>query len=126
MMNGQDAGPLAGWAVVQAHGLTLIGRRTGTGDRLAPVYELKPQMGMSNQGMQLAHVVIPIWLLGIDSFDIPTGAIVEPCESFTREQRKRLHEACVAAGELQASFKQEGARVMLAGPGTKLPPPPGE
>ena len=114
--NGSDTGPMAGWAVVQSNGLTLIGRsRTGGGPPcLAPVYELKPQMGMSPQGMQIAHVALPVWILGIREFEIPQGAIVEPCENFTPEQRKRLHASCQGASELQEQMKNEGARVVLA------------
>ena len=107
---------MAGWAVVQSNGLTLIGRsRTGGGPPcLAPVYELKPQMGMSPQGMQITHVALPVWILGIREFEIPQGAIVEPCESFTREQRVRLHQACEQAAQLQESMRSEGSRVVVA------------
>ena len=116
--NGRDDGPLAGWAIVQAQGLTVIGRCSlpmhGVERVLAPVFELKPQMAMSPQGMQLAHVALPVWLLGIREFEIPQGAIVEACESFTREQRVRLHAAVQQAEAMQEQFRNEGARVVVA------------
>jgi hypothetical protein len=117
--NGADTGPLAGWAVVQSQGLTLIGRATsgkltGTGHYLRPVYELKPQMAMGERGMQLAHVALPVWLLGVPEWEIADSDHVTPCESFTREQRQRLHAACDGAAQLQEQMRQEGARVQLA------------
>ena len=113
---GNDDGPLAGWAIVQAQGMTLIGRLRGANGPaiLSPVFELKPQMAMGQQGMQLAHVALPVWLLGIREMELPQGAICEPCENFTPEQRKRLHASCQGASELQEQMKNEGARVVLA------------
>ncbi len=125
MQNGSDTGPMAGWAVVQSNGLTLIGRVRAKSALqamgavagpviLAPVFELKPQMAMGQQGMQLAHVALPVWLLGIHEWEVRDSDHLEPCESFTLEQRKRLHASCQGASELQEQMKNEGARVVLA------------
>lgn len=87
-MNGVGNGqaPLAGWAVVQSQGLTLIGRMHMSRPVLAPVFELKALMGQHGMG----HLVLPVWLLGIDEFAIPDGAIVEHCESFSIKAREHL------------------------------------
>ena len=114
MQNGSDTGPLAGWAIVQANGLTLIGRMKLDGARLSPVFELKPQMAMGQQGMQIAHVALPVWLLGVEELEIPQGAIIESIGSFTREQRVRLHHACEQATQLPEQMRNEGSRVVLA------------
>jgi len=120
------SGPLDGWAIAQVDGLTLIGRASGF--RLSPVFELKPQMAMGRDGAQLAHMALPVWLLGIDSYEVPEGVPLVPCEELTREQRVRLQQAVDMAARMQADLRNEGARVSIAAPSVldKLPRMPGQ
>ena len=114
--SGRDDGPLSGWVICQAHGVTLIGR--GVGAALAPVYELRPIMGQQGFG----HMALPVWLLGIREFAIPPGAIVERIESFSRPQREHLAVAVERAEQLQAQMSAAESGIVIAPAGTKLPP----
>lgn len=123
-----DTGPLAGWAIVQSNGLTLIGRLVdghdpvrgvsgqvlGTmareGGALSPVYELKP--AMSERG--IGHLVVPMWLVGVDSISIPSGAIVHPCEELSRSQRVHLHRAVQQGEQMSAAMRAQESGVVLA------------
>ena len=81
---------------------------------LSPVFELKPQMAMAREGMQIAHPCLPLWLLGVKSLDLPEGCVVVPCESFTRSQRVNLLRGVRAAEGLEAQFRAEEAGGVLA------------
>lgn len=108
-----DTGPLAGWAIVQASGLTLIGRlplANGPVD-LSPVYELRP---MLDPQRGIAHMVLPVWLLGVDSISIPSGAIVHPCEELSRSQRVHLHRAVQQGEQVSAAMRAQESGVVLA------------
>ena len=122
--NGQDSGPLAGWAIVASNGLTLIGRVRrasvdnqgdhilgSNADMLSPVYELRP---MLDPQRGIAHVVLPVWLLGVDSIEVPMGAIVHPCEEMTRQQRVHLLRAVQQAEQMTAAMHAQESGVVLA------------
>jgi hypothetical protein len=116
MTNGQ--GPLAGWQVVQAHGLTLIGRKHTVRPALTPVYELRAMLGERGIG----HMVLPVWLLGIREFEIPDGAIIEECSEFSASQREHLWGAVQRCEEMIAQMRAAESGIVLAGENTKLPP----
>ena len=106
--NGQA--PLAGWAIAQVHGMTLIGKLTQTG--LSPVYELRPSMGQDPRSgsLQIAHPAMPVWLLGLKEIELPSGCLLEPVERFSLAQRKSLLESVKFADGLQSKLKlQESA-----------------
>ena len=108
----EDTGPLAGWAIVQSNGMTLIGRlplANGPVD-LSPVYELKP--AMSERG--IGHLVVPMWLVGVDLISIPSGAIVHPCEELSRSQRVHLHRAVQQGEQVSAAMRAQESGVVLA------------
>jgi hypothetical protein len=110
---------LSGWAIAQAYGMTLIGRHSVDQHGIAtlvPVFELRPQMAMGPQGMQIAHVAIPIWLLGLNDVDLPPGSLVVSCETFAKEQQARLQQAVDMATVMQKDMRNEGARIALASP----------
>jgi hypothetical protein len=116
---------MAGWAVVQAHGLTLVGKVATDGlHELRPVYELKPQMQQTNGGLAVAHVALPVWLLGVDALTLPLDAIVVTCERLTRPQRAHLRAAVELAEQIQRQSRAEASGLVVAPAGTKLPPPP--
>ena len=113
MSDGKDTGPLAGWAIVQSNGMTLIGRlplANGPVD-LSPVYELRP---MLDPQRGIAHMVLPVWLLGVDSISIPSGAIVHPCEELSRSQRVHLHRAVQHGEQVSAAMRAQESGVVLA------------
>ena len=112
MNDASDTGPLAGWVIVQAQGMTLIGRAQRRA--LRPVFELKPVM--SDRG--IGHMVVPVWLLGVDELETPAGAIVHPCEELTRSQRVHLLKSVQQAEEMSATMRAQDAGITLA---TTLP-----
>lgn len=114
MNDASDTGPLAGWVIVQAQGMTLIGRSWSAHKVLRPVFELKPVM--SDRG--IGHMVVPVWLLGVDELETPAGAIVHPCEELTRSQRVHLLKSVQQAEELSATMRAQDAGITLA---TTLP-----
>ena len=116
MNNGH--GPLAGWAVVQCHGLTMIGRYLSEIDTLGPVYELKPQLTSTSVG----HAVFPMFLLGVKEIKIPADALIVRCEELSQEQRVRLLNGCQAAAEMTKAFQGDGSSIVVAPAGTRLPP----
>ena len=102
------------WVVVQAHGLTLIGdlcRPSGEMRILSPVYTLQPQMAAGAQGLQIGHIVTPVWLLGVAENSLPADAIVVPLSEFTGPQQARLRRGVEQAEAMQADFRREGSRV---------------
>ena len=119
--NGQDRGPMAGWAVVQTQGVTLLGRVAG--DKLSPVYELRASLQQVQQGIAVVHLATPPWLLlSIKSLPIPAGAIVTACEELDQDDRRTLHEAASRAGEMVKQGMAQRSGIMLAPANTKLPP----
>lgn len=122
-----DRQPLAGWAIVQSNGLTLIGRVKVPAFRdreptfreaaiLSPVFEFKPML--TDQGV--IPLVTPVWLLGIKEFAVPQGAIVESVESFTLDQRAMLESFVHKAEAAQAQARSEGpARISVAPAGSE-------
>ena len=102
--------PLAGWAIVQAHGLTLIGKLQG--ESLSPVYELKPQMGQQGVG----HLVVPVWLLGIREAALPVGCLVERCENFSPMLRRHLNKAVEEAERMVELMRAHDSGIVIAKP----------
>lgn len=106
-----DTGPLAGWAIVQAHGMILIGKLSlFGGDSLSPVFELRPMMGDRGIG----HLIVPVWLLGVDRLDIPKDAISHPCEMLSRRQRVALLQATQQAEAMTAAMRAAESGITLA------------
>ena len=127
---GGAGGPMEGWVIVQSNGLTLIGRMgeaTDEGYRLSPVYEMKPAMRPSRdgRGVEVTHTCVPVWLLGLESIDVPLEAIVVACESLSRPQRAMLAQYVAQAAEIQESQKRAESPVLLVPAGVPLPKPPG-
>lgn len=120
--------PLAGWAIVQVHGMTLIGKvcaPSGMGaqsQRLSPVYELKPQIASDHQGVHVGHLAVPVWLLGLTEVEIPVGALVEPLEAFAPRIRESLQKVVNAAEEMAVMLRAEASGITVAGADTRLPP----
>ena len=112
-----DDVPLEGWAIVQAHGLTLIGKLQG--ESLSPVYELKPQMGQQGVG----HLVVPVWLLGIREAALPVGCLVERCENFSPMLRRHLNKAVEEAERMVELMRAHDAGIVIAKPEMKNGPP---
>lgn len=113
-----DEKPLAGWAIVQSNGLTLVGRVRASGSAavLSPVFEFKPML--TDHGV--VPLVTPVWMLGIKEFAVPQGAIVESVESFTLEQRAMLESFVLKAEAAQAQARGEGpARIAVAPAGSE-------
>jgi hypothetical protein len=111
ILNGNDKGPLAGWAIVQSNGLTLVGKMNvgptvlrvrgvvaGRSDSdvhtprtLSPVFEMKPNIAQARGGANVAiHPCFPVWLLDVQEIEIPDGAIVVPVESLHKMDREGL------------------------------------
>jgi hypothetical protein len=111
-------GPLSGWVIAQVQGLTVIGCMTLGRDKLRPVFELKPQMQMGREGVQIQHVAVPVWLLGVREMDLPHGAVVEPCENFGRGQRVALHRSVQMAEAMGAAIRAQDSGVVLAPAGS--------
>lgn len=129
-MNGASDGPLAGWAIVQTNGLTLIGcvgrakttrkvlnasgqtlgTQTTDADVLSPVYELRVMMSDNGFG----HMVLPVWMMGADSLEVPSGAIVHPCEDLSRQQRVHLLRGVQKAEQMRATMRAEESGLTLA------------
>ena len=119
---GRDKGALDGWIVVVAHGLTLIGKPQD-GRRLGPVYEIKPQLQQSPQGLAFAHLVLPFLLLAdVRSVAIPEGAILVECSDLGHEMQKTLSRAILGADEMVRAMRAQASGIALAPAGTKLPP----
>lgn len=138
--------PLAGWAIVQTNGLTLIGKLVtipkvaldvlgkevghtrSVGEQpnaLSPVYELKPQMAPTQEGIQIGHLAVPVWLLGLKSVELPIGCLVERLEEFSPRIRRSLAQAVSAAEEMATMLRADESSITLVRPGTRLPPPGG-
>jgi hypothetical protein len=128
--NGQDTGPLAGWAIVQLHGLSLLGRmverlikREGQPDvtirRLEPVWELKAALQPvdRNGGAVPVHMCFPVWLLpSIQGVDVPLNAIIVQVTELAAPDREILARSVKAAADMMRAAK---ANLILA-PGAKL------
>lgn len=129
-MNGTptiDRTPLAGWAVVQSNGLTLIGlvqlheRADEKMMALSPVFEMRATL--TDKGP--AHPIFPVYLLGIEGLFVPPGSIVIPCEQFTMKHREHLYRNVTKALEVQASMRAaEKTGLVLVKGDVKLPDPP--
>ena len=130
-MNGvEERGPLAGWVIMQSNGLTLIGRLARLADEkatLSPVYEMKPAMRPSRDvlGVEVTHTCVPVWLLGLESIDVPSDGIFVPLDSLSRPKRAMLAQYVAQAAEIQESQKRAESPVMVVPAGVPLPKPPG-
>ena len=115
MTDENGALPLAGWAIVQTNGLTLIGRLVG-GTLLSPVYELKPQMAATQQGIQIGHLAVPVWLLGLRDVALPSGCLVERLEEFSPRIRRSLAQSVQAAEDMANMLRAEETGIVIARP----------
>ena len=140
LLNGKDDGPLAGWAIVQSNGLTLIGKVVAsppmlmvTGPRsgevvsycrLAPVFEMKTNIMQGPRGENVAvHPCFPVWLLGVQEIDIPDGAIVVPVESLHATDRRGLAKFVEQAEEMMRGLRAEQSGIKVARVMPPIPEP---
>ena len=140
LLNGKDDGPLAGWAIVQSNGLTLIGKvvasppmlmvtgpRSGevvSHYRLAPVFEMKTNIMQGPRGENVAvHPCFPVWLLGVQEIDIPDGAIVVPVESLHATDRRGLAKFVEQAEEMMRGLRAEQSGIKVARVMPPIPEP---
>lgn len=131
LLNGKDDGPLAGWAIVQSNGLTLIGKVVAsppmlmvTGPRrgevvshcrLAPVFEMKTNIMQGPRGENVAvHPCFPVWLLGVQEIDVPDGAIVVPVESLHKTDRRGLAKFVEQAEQMMRALRAEQSGITVA------------
>jgi hypothetical protein len=125
IVNGADHAPLAGWSIVVAHGLTMLGRLNGS--RLQPAYGLTCVMQMvqtdPRQRPQLMTVrqVMPLLTYpSIRSVDVIAAALVIPVEQLSTAERRDLAKSVEACDQLIAGMRAQEAGVVLA-PASALP-----
>lgn len=125
-MNGTSQ--LGGWCLVLAAGRTFVGQRKDLpGIVLSPVYEMARQL-MQGPGGQIAigGMATPVLLLGgITRLTFPADCIVIPFTDLSDEERKATMGQIESAENMRMQMSAATAGIALAGPGVKLPPPPG-
>ena len=120
LLNGKDDGPLAGWAIVQSNGLTLIGKVVRSvpcqdHEKLSPVFEMKTNIMQGPRGENVAvHPCFPVWLLGVQEIDIPDGAIVVPVESLHKTDRRGLAKFVEQAEQMMRALRAEQSGITVA------------
>ena len=148
LLNGKDDGPLAGWAIVQSNGLTLIGKVTigptvlrirgqvpGMGPSgsdsgaytprtLSPVFEMKTNIMQGPRGENVAvHPCFPVWLLGVQEIGVPDGAIVVPVESLHKTDRRGLAKFVEQAEQMMRALRAEQSGIKVARVMPPIPEP---
>lgn len=125
-MNGTSQ--LGGWVIVLAVGRTFVGQRKDLpGVVLSPVYEYSRQL-MQGPGSQMAigGMATPVLLFGnITRLEMPADSIVIPFTTLSEEERGALMKQIESAENMRMQMSAATAGIALAGPGVKLPPPPG-
>lgn len=150
-MNGTSQ--LGGWVIVLAVGRTFVGQRkdvkvvdrmvtrdipgsaqdaeaevhTRSAIVLSPVYEYARQL-MQGPGGQMAigGMATPVLLFGnITRLEMPADSIVIPFTTLSEEERAALVKQIDSAEQMRMQMSAATAGIALAGPGVKLPPPPG-
>jgi hypothetical protein len=119
---------LGGWVIVLAVGRTFVGQRKDVqGLRLSPVYEYARQLMQGPQGqMAIGGMATPVLLFGnITSLDMPLDSIVIPFTTLHEDERAALMKQIESAENMRLQMSAATAGIALAGPGVKLPPPPG-
>lgn len=98
-----------GWVLACTAGLQLVGQfDKGT---LEPVYEFKPQIAQTPQGLQVSHICLPLMMLASwRKVRLPVGTIVQPVDELSKADRDQIFRA-VAQGEEMA----KGLRMAQAG-----------
>jgi hypothetical protein len=132
ILNGADDGPLAGWVIAVAHGLTFVGKPLephAGAMTLRPVYGLHCLMQMVQpdprrppQLMTIRQVQPFLTYPSIRQVHLPTDAIVVPCESLSRDERRELMKSIAGCEELMGAMRAQEAGIMVAPANTKLPP----
>lgn len=127
MTNGSSQ--LGGWVIVLAVGRTFVGQRKDgfAGVVLSPVYEYARQL-MQGPGGQVAigGMASPVLLFGnITRLEMPADSIVIPFTTLSEEERAALMKQIESAENMRQQMSAASAGIALAGPGVKLPPPPG-
>lgn len=144
-MNGASS-QLGGWCIVLAAGRTFVGQRkdirtydpdeqggdddlvrTRKAFMLSPVYEMARQL-MQGPGGQTAigGMATPVLLFGnITRLTFPADSIVIPFTDLSEEERGACMAQIKNAEALRQQMSAASAGIALAGPGVKLPPPPG-
>lgn len=100
---------------------------TRTGIMLSPVYEYARQL-MQGPGGQIAvgGMATPVLLFGgITRLDFPADSIVIPFTTLHDDERAAIMKQIESAEAMRLQMSAATAGIALAGPGVKLPPPPG-
>lgn len=117
------------WVIVLAAGRTFIGQPCGAyvpeTINLEPVYEMGTQLVSGPQGAAIVRSGSPVLLLGIKALAIPrAGAIVIEVATLSREEQGAVRKCVESAEAMANAIRASAAGVVLAGPGSKLPPLP--
>jgi hypothetical protein len=102
----QQAGPdLTGWALVQSHGLTLLGKITEEmadhALKLSPVYSLNVQVTPKG----IIHLAFPVWGLDVHELTISPGAIVHHTSEMDDPGRASLARAVERIEQMMGAQK---------------------
>lgn len=133
-LNGAGSDVLSGWEIVQTNGLTLIGRPVDgcPGDEapfaMDPVYELKIQPMIDPRSGRMVgcqRIAMPLFLLDIRRTLVPSSALRVAVERLSKSERTDLARAVKIADEILSAMRSAETGIVVAGAGTKLPPPPG-
>ena len=128
MTESNGSGPMTGWAIAQAHGVALIGKRNNTTWRqlLSPVYQLQRHLVQGPRGETgMVCMATPVLMLSsLESLSIPDGAIVIDCGELSGEERKELLVAVEQAEKMSRAIKGAQSGIILAGANatSRLPP----
>lgn len=127
ILNGADSAPLAGWAIVIAHGQTMIGKCAGVRS-LSPVFALTCVMQMVQpdprrppQLMTVRQVTPLLTFPTVREIDVPSGAIVVPIEQLSRQERVELARSVDSCEQLILAMRAQESGISIAPAGTKLP-----
>ena len=91
---------IAGWEIVHAHGLTMVGRPVDFPLCLRPVYELKTSVSPARGIPETQRACYPLlWLASLLDLRIPPDAIRIEIDSLDRSERTSIAKA-VAQCEL--------------------------
>lgn len=129
ILGGAVDAPSAGWVLAIVSGLIVVGKVNETPGAvvLNPVYELKPAMGMTQQGVQIAHQCIPLCLFASwDELELPPGTVTKPVMELSRQERNTIRRAIDAADELIGQMRAAQAGIVAvkgAVPPSKLVKP---
>jgi hypothetical protein len=127
LLNGSGDGPLAGWVIVIAHGVTLIGRPAGVHD-LSPVYQLECGMQVvqpdpiQRPQLMTARRVVPVLTFPtITILSVPPDAIVVSVDTLSTKSRKQLAKSIASCDALIVAMRAEDADISVVPAGMRIP-----